>query len=237
MGPQTPLNFHKKIDLWIDQLPLSIPLNHTVPRTPKCWQTKGQRLAPHNVQFNPKFKAPKVNFLGGFSGKGKKAKLIFFVEYKRMNTPTVLSMWRRWIFPGLKRHLPNRRNFLIQQDGCKILNSALVRSELHKLGVHIAWQDGNGPGNGIAPPRSPDFWPMETVWAIQKKKLVKEIRSSTKWKKGVGLSANAGKMRAWAKFSGNIIRRVSSKTLQKLHDGMPARLIELRKAKGGPLSK
>jgi len=227
----------KKIDLWIDQWSHAIPLMHTVPKSEKVWRKDKDKLKVWAVKPNPKFRAPTAKLLGGFS-KGvanRPAKLIFCTPYKRMSQTEALRIWKKVIMPALKKHYPNKRTFLVQQDGEGALNAAAVREQLSAMGVTVAFRGGNtGPQ---APARFCDFWPCETIWANRKKAVRKTIQKSRKWSRGVGVSATEPEKRAWSKTVLGVVRRVKRPFLQSLHDGMPKRLRKLRDAKGGPIPK
>ncbi len=227
----------KRVDLWVDQWFHAIPLSHTVPRSPKAWRRDKHKLKAWAVKPNPKFKAPGVRLLAGFSkgAGGRPAKLIFSTPYKKLNQTSAISLWKRVILPALKKHYPEKGAFLVQQDGDGALNANAVRDSLRAMGVTIAFRGGStGPE---APARFCDFWPVETVWANRQTAVRKMIQKSKKWRKGVGLTATQKQLKAWGKSVLGVVRRVKGAFLQSLHDGMPKRIKMLRDAKGGPIKK
>ena len=48
------------VDAWIDQHDVAIPLEHTVPRSAKCWRKDGDKYKKWATRPNPKDKAPHV---------------------------------------------------------------------------------------------------------------------------------------------------------------------------------
>ena len=222
--------------MWIDQWFAAVPLSHTVPRSKKVWRRDSEKLKSWAVAPNPKFKAPGVRLLAGFSATGPRpAKLLFATRYKKLNQDSALELYTRVIIPALRRRFPGRGKFLVQQDGDRSLNAFSVVDRLKELGVTIAFRGGRtGPQ---APARFCDFWPCETMWANRKIAVRKMIEKSKKWSKGVGTTCDAKTLKAWGAAVMGVVRRVPSSFLQRMHAGMFKRRLQLLKAKGGPIPK
>ncbi len=144
------------------------------------------------------------------------------------------KIYRRSLFPALRRTFPRKRNFSVQQDGDKSLNACTVRSALHSLGVHF-WERERGED---PPGDSGDLWPMETVWAWSQRRLIKKIQSSRKWRKGVKKkSATVKQLREWAEFCMRVVKSTKHSSIRALIDGMPKRFDHCIALKGGPIPK
>lgn len=235
-GKSLPRGWHRRVHCWIDQWFVRIPLNHTVPRSAKCWRRDRDKYSNWATRPNPHYKAPGAKVLAGFAGAngpGHPAKVLFCARYDRMNEKTVTSIYRRFLMPALRRHYPGRTRFQIQQDGDRSQNARGLLALLGEWGVSVF-----GANSVRKPPaRSGDLWPCETMWALNKGRVTKRALLKRKWREGVGTNATAADLRAWEGVVVRVVRSTPSPFLQRLVSGMPGRILELLQKKGGPISK
>lgn len=225
----SPARFFASVKLWHDAKFFPMPLRHTPMRTPKVWRKPGQQLRSWAVRPNSRFKAPGAKILAGFgpaSRRSPSSAVLYVHKYDRLTAHVAAQVFRSKIAPALRRKYGSRGKLLLQQDGDRCFWAASTRAALRSLRLE--------PVTGL-PPRSPDLWPMENVWANVCTRLQKHAQRTSLWRNGA--SVNKRNLRNWAGLVRRTIRKTKPSFLRRLVAGMPARLKAVVKAKGWAIGK
>ena len=165
----------------------------------------GEPLSPHHVNQCVKH-PPKVMFWGCFSSSGPGR---LHVCEGMMDSQQYVNVIDTRIIPELNQRFPNGDGVL-QHDKAPCHRSKKSSEHLRSNGVRVL----DWPGN------SPDLAPIETLWAILKNRLRKEDISTRQ-------KLISTVIKLW--YHDERIKESCS----KLVDGMPKRIEELIKTRGG----